>query len=141
MYYVLNFYGNAAKQEIKNEKIDGFLDRAIEEFKNEQYADARSFCMKILDKDPNNQDAIIIKNLLQKRSSRIYVRPNVFNVLSTVNYLLNDDNYKKATKSISLVLYALEKSIEDKDKFVYYCLYHYDELVEQIVKTNQNGKK
>ena len=138
---IKNFYGNAAKQEIKNEKIDGYLDRAIEEFKNEQYADARGFCMKILDKDPNNQDAIIIKSLLQKQSSRIYVRPNVFNVLSTVNYLLDDDNYKKATKSISLVLYALEKSIEYKDNFVYYCLHHYDELVEQIVKTNQNVEK
>ena len=136
-----NFYGNAAKQEIKSEKIDGYINRAIEEFKNEQYADARSFCMKILDKDPNNQDAIIIKSLLQKQSSRIYVRPNIFNVLNTVNYLLDDDKYKKATKSISLVLYALENSVENKDNFIYQCSYHYDELVEQIVKTNRKVEK
>lgn len=136
-----NFYGNAVKQEIKSEKIDGYLNRAIEEFKNGQYADSRSFCMKILDKDPNNQDAIIIKSLLQKKSSRAYVKPGIFNVLNTINYLLDDDNYQKATKSISLVLYALENSVEDSDNFIYQCSYHYDELVEQIVKTNRKVEK
>jgi len=107
---VKNFYGSATSQEFNNEKINGFLIRAIDDFESELFSESKNWCMRIFAKDPLNEDAIILKSLIQKGSNGRFSSPNFDTYINALEKLLSNNNYKKANMINSLLLNGLRKN-------------------------------
>lgn len=87
---VKNFYGDVAvKSELDNEKISGYFIRAYDDYFSGEYSNAKDFVIRILTKQPNNEEAIILKEVINRYKGKNgrYASDNF--KFSDLSYILN----------------------------------------------------
>lgn len=108
-----------------NKKIDGYLERMIDEFECGNFSEARMYAINVIDKDPWNHTAIIFKrfieNNLKKSNGRYKHSITCDDFISLINLIINYGGQnkcpeifvycKKFLKNISVI--PDDKLIED----------------------------
>lgn len=83
---VNNFYGSATNTSINKKQIEGFFELLSDAFAEGYYNDAFSYCNKILQYDPTNSEALLVRRYLTeyRLSARKFFKHDVYQIIFNV---------------------------------------------------------
>ncbi len=83
---VNNFYGSANSTSINKNQIEGFFELLSDAFAEGYYNDAFSYCNKILQYDPTNSEALLVRRYLTeyRLSTRKFFKHDVYQIIFNV---------------------------------------------------------
>ena len=141
-------------------KIDGYIERMKDSFVCCNFSEARSYAVNILDKDPRNHVAIILKKFIEKElkrsNGRYKTNLSCENIISLINQIIEYEGQNKCAeifilcknllKTISVVpdecliknSAAIIESLEDaKNKHVVAFLNYFKKFHEGITRVKE----
>lgn len=83
---VHNYYGSAVKTATHKNQIDGFFNLLTDAFVDGYYSEAFSYCNKILNLEPTNEEALILKRYLSdyRLSTRKFFNQSLYLVIYSI---------------------------------------------------------
>lgn len=115
------FIGDTAKEEIDNDKVNGYLLRMYDAMELGNYSEARELCNQIIIKDPYNKIAMTIKgfltNILKQENGR-YRKVEFNDVATFVEYLVDDNTINDHIEIFDLAKRLLETTETMPDQSV-----------------------
>src|SRR5574344_430330 len=134
-HVVKNFYGNSGVSENDRDKIEGYFIRAIDDFKSQNYSQSKDFVVRILVKEPENEDAIVFKKIIEyhKGKNGRYEIKNFKedNLLSIIKEFITNKKYNNSKHIEEIFDIALQEI--HKGKLEWYQISKEDEqLIEKL---------
>lgn len=123
-----------AKKNTTSNRAKQHLNQAVHEYYAGNYADCKYQLNRVLDIDPNNDDANIIKSLLTKGENGRYVSPPGRKIVRAIKNWIEDEDFQRTEYVDSLFLSELSSMI-----FIsLYNIFSLKKLFEQSSYQNKN---
>lgn len=111
---VNNYYGAAIKTSINKNQTEGFFELLTDAFADGYYSDAFSYCNKILNYDPTDSEALLVKKYLQeyRLSVRKFFKHSLYQIIiNVIEYDFLGDKPENRRHLIKLIDKLISKLI------------------------------
>lgn len=116
-------------------KVKQHLNQALHEYYENHYADCRLHLNRVLDYDPMNRDANIIKSLLTKGENGRYISTPSYKMISAIKNWLRNKDYKNTEYVNSLFL----SEISSMYPLTFFSIFKLKKMFEQSSVPNKKG--
>ena len=119
---VNNYYGNSASKKMDDDKCNAYLDLALSDIISGDISSARDYCVKILNKNPENKTVAKLKAVLDKlkQSNGRYKKfDSAGNVVDFIDEIFNAEILYKDQKIVDFCVELLNFNEELSNSSIY----------------------
>ncbi len=125
----------AKKTNNTSTRVKQHLNQALHEYYENHYADCRLHLNRVLDYDPMNRDANIIKSLLTKGENGRYISTPSYKMISAIKNWLRNEDYKNTEYVDSLFL----SEISSMFPLTFFSIFQLKKMFEQSSVPNKKA--